>query len=197
MAEKVRSRSTQCQATSSRFERERSSDRDLTEIQSVLLKDETRRAIVQALRRTPGQNKNQLSDRLGVRSSLVTFHLERLEERGLVRTVDGPQGREVLCFVQGDEHLWQEEATRILFGREPVRLVGVHVAQHPGCSSQAIADALNLTKVTVQHHLRSLLERDLVERLRLGRAVEYHPTEILAEWAQALAEAYDLPWRDE
>lgn len=162
--------------------------------QGFSLSNDKRKAMLSEVQTVPGMNKNQIGDRLGFLPNLVEFHLQQLVKKDLVRTVESPQGRAVLCFAREDAHLWQEEATRVLFGREPVRLVALYIAHHPDCTSQEISDALDRSKVTVQHHLRTLRDRGLVERRRVGRSREYEPAQILTEWTRELAGVYNLPW---
>lgn len=179
--------------------RERDGDPDEREGESqsqqeALLRNEVRARIVRELGRTPGLNKNQLRERLDVHPNLVQFHVERLEEGGLVVTKPSAQGKEVLCFREEDTHLWEDESTRILFGRRRSRQVALYVSDNPGAPTSEIAAFLDLSPVTVRHHLRTLIEHDLVERVRLGRKVEYHPQPRLQDWDQALGDRYERPW---
>jgi predicted transcriptional regulator len=157
-------------------------DLALSEVQASLLRNRIRRSIVGQLDRTPGLNKNQLKKKLDLLPETLEFHLERLKEYDLVVTKPSAQDNEVLCFLERDEDLWEDEDTRILFGREMKRKVGLYVAEHPGASTAEIAEAVGLEAVTVRHHLKTLREHRVIRRIRLGRDFEYHPSDSLEDW---------------
>lgn len=168
--------------------------RSLSGIESALLRNPTRKAIVDQLGRTPGLNKNQLRKKVDILPNLLDFHLDRLVEHGLVVTKSSAQEKETLCFLRSDEELWSDEETRIMFGRRPTREVGIYIAENPGADTEEIAEAVGLSKVTVRHHLRTLKEHDMIQRIRLGRSFEYHPSTLLEEWMERIGDAFPRPW---
>lgn len=162
----------------------------------ALLRHEVRGAIVDLLQNRPGMNKNQLSRELDIYVNLLDFHLNRLIKAGIVTTRPAAQGKEVLCFLPRDVHLWEDPDTRILFGRKPTRDVGLFLAENPGCTTKAVADALDCSPVTVRHHLRTLGDHGLVDKLRLSRRVIYQPEEKLRQWVQEIGTHFDRPWEE-
>lgn len=160
------------------------------DVRSALLRNPVRHRIVDQLARTPGLNKNQLRRELDVLPNLLDFHLERLAEHGLVVTRPGARDNEVLCFLETDEDLWDDEELRIMFGRESTRDIGLFIARNPGADTEAIAEAVGLSEVTVRHHLRTLRDHDMVQRTRLGRSFEYHPSELLDSWNELVGDAF-------
>lgn len=166
----------------------------LTVVQEKLLEDPTRREIVRVLRETPGLNKSQLRRRVDVLRNTLEFHLSRLEERNIVLTRQVPTGNEVLCFLAADEHLWADERTRVLFGRASNREIALYIAEHEGPATREIADAVDLEPVTVLHHLETLREHDLVDRVRTGNNVSYFPSSALEAWVDEVGDAYGRPW---
>lgn len=169
-------------------------DAEITDAQARALSHERRQEIMDALSQTPGLNKNQISGRLGVDPNLVEFHLDRLETHDLVVQRPSAQGQETLCFRTEDAHLWEDEDTRILFGRRRTREIGLYLAEHHGASSDELAEAFDLTPVTIRYHLRTLGDHGLVEQLRFGRSVEYHAREKLEAWARDIGEPFERPW---
>lgn len=167
---------------------------DISGIQSALLRNPVRRGIVEQLGRTPGLNKNQLCDELDILPNLLDFHLERLEDNGIVVTRPSAQGREILCFLRTDKELWEDDELRIMFGRRSTREIGLYVAENPGAETTDIAEAIDLSEVTVRHHLRTLREHEMVQRIRLGRRFEYHPSDLLEEWTDLVGDAFGKPW---
>lgn len=152
-------------------------DDDRSEVPDVfveaLLRNPHRQRIVELLTQAPGMNKNQLAEALGIYANALDFHLERMEEMGLVHLRESPRGREIVCFTADNVDLWEDERTRVLFGRSPVQRVAIYLAENPGASTADIASALDVSPVTVRHHLRTLEESELVQRLRIGRDVIY------------------------
>jgi len=177
-------------------EAERSPLESWNGIQRALLRNDLRKGIVEQLRKTPGLNKNQLRKKLDILPNLLEFHLKRLIENEVVVTKPSAQDQEVLCFLEDQEHLWDEEKTRILFGRRPTREIGLYIAAHPGASTSEIAEAVDLSDVTVRHHLRTLRDHGIIQGIRLGRRYEYHPSEELITWVNRVGSGYPTPWSD-
>lgn len=169
----------------------------LDEVQRSALHLERRRAVFELVARTPGLNKRQVGQRLGIPRSSAAHHLERLEAYDLVVLLDGDREGEVLCFHPEHVHLWKDERTRVLYGQAPVRYVAIYVHENPGTTTQDLAEALERAPRTIRDHLTVLLDRGLVERHRFHRRVEYHPTEVLEAWADDVGGCYRRPWTDE
>lgn len=175
--------------------RHRYASRELTEGQEALLDLPSRHELYEQITRTPGLNKNQLGGKLGMHATHLDFHLERLEEAGLIVTKPSAQEREILCFLTEDEGLWEDPDTRILFGRSSIREIGVYLGENPGAATTDAAEAVGLAAMTVRHHVRTLMDHDLVRRVRHGRQVEYYPTPELSRWTNELGDLYNLPWQ--
>lgn len=167
---------------------------DLDPAQRSALRDETRRAIFELVARTPGLNISQVARRFDVDRSKAEHHLERLEAYELVVQLPGERGNEVLCFHPDHEHLWEDDRTRVLYGQAPVRHVALFVHAHPGAATKRIADALESAPRTIRDHLAMLRGHELVEMHRFQRRVEYHPTDVLEAWAEAVGDCYRRPW---
>jgi DNA-binding transcriptional ArsR family regulator len=99
-------------------------------------------------------------------------------------------------FLAEDEELWEDENTRILFGRRQKRAVGLLLADKPGASTREIAEALMLSPDTVRYHLRTLMAHELVERYPSGQTNLYEPAEALVQWAREVGDGFDRPWEE-
>lgn len=155
-------------------------------VAEAVLEQPTRRRIVEELEQRPGLNKRRLCDHLDLYMSQVDLHVERLEEAGIVVTRPGVRDREVLVFRSEDADLWENERTRVLYGRAATRQVGLYLAENPGAETQGIAEALDLSPPTIRHHLRILRTHDLVAHLQVGQSHEYHPSNELRDWARTV-----------
>lgn len=132
-------------------------------------------------------NKHQLSKVIGITPHAIDFHIGRMEEYGLVETRPAATNdREALCFTKENVDLWDNESTRILFGRGAPRPVAAYLAKHPGANVVELSEALGLSVTTVRRHLRILQEAQLVQQLRIDRDVIYHAEPELAHWIDML-----------
>lgn len=160
-----------------------------------LLENENRAEIVDLIAQYPGMNMHQVFRSVDVNVRVVDHHMKRLIEAGVIVRLPSANEREYVHFLPEDEHYWENERTRILFGREPVRMVAMYIAEHPGCTSFDIAEAVDLSPVTVRQHLRTLKDRDLITAGQRGLTVEYHPLLDLREWMEELGDRYPRPWQ--
>lgn len=160
----------------------------------ALLRHPVRCVIYELLKHRPGLNKNQVGDTLELYPNRLKFHMDRMIQAGLIETRSSPRGQEVVCFLAEDADLWEDEATRILFGRSPLRQVAMYLAEHPGATTGEIAEALDVTPVTVRHHLDNLLEHDLVDRFQIERHYEYHAGPKLDRWVDEVGDGFERWW---
>lgn len=162
----------------------------LTRRVGLLLENEARSEIIELLRQRPGMNRNQLAKKLGIHASAVGYHIRRLAAIDLVETRPATQGREQLCFATGDAHLWDDEGTRVLYGRGLPRKVAIYLVEHPGADVHEIARGLCESEHTVRRHLRTLQECELVARTQVRKRVHYHPESRLEQWVELVRKDY-------
>ncbi len=164
------------------------------EIRNSLLIHPTRADILETVKAKPGINKNQIRLELSIGLKVLDYHMTKMEEAELVVRMPSAQGKEVLYFAPEDVELWENPRTRIMFGRKPTRHVATYIAENPGTSSEAIAEALDLSVVTIRHHIRTLKDHNLIVSAKIGRQVEYHPLSELREWVEELGDQFEKPW---
>lgn len=156
-----------------------------------------RRQILTLLTQKPGMNRNQISRTLKVSQNAANFQVGRLEEAGLIETHPRGPGAEMLCFTKDKAHLWDDESTRILYGRGPALQVALYISENEGASTKQISEALALSIDTVRSHLRMLEEHDLIQRIRIEQQVRYHPVLKLEAWSKEVAGECTRKWRAE
>lgn len=161
-------------------------ERTLTPAQRDFLAHPLRRRIADLLAKQPGLNVSQVARALCIHLNLARFHLRRMAEVGLVELHESARRREVLCFLARDAHLWEGPATRLLFGGSAVRAVARHVAGNPGATTREVATATGLSFGAAHHHLKTLLERGLVTRFRMGPEYRHYPHAELVRWAASV-----------
>lgn len=162
--------------------------------QKALLRNAHRQEIVEQLDCTPGVNKNILTASLDIARSSLDFHVDRLRRADIVVTKKGLKGRQRICFLQRDEHLWENPKTQILFGGDPARNVALYIADNPGATLEDLSNALERSKSTVRHHLKALREHGLVDTIRIDRTHEHHPRPSLLEWTCEVGDGFQRPW---
>ncbi len=153
--------------------------------------------MIELLGYQPGLNMNQVSRALGLDIRVTDHHLGRLVEEGLLLKLDSALDKEHLYFLPEDREYWVDERTRILYGRGGTRVVGMFVAEHPGCTVWEVSEAVGTKRSAISVHLRRLRDYDLISMGQVGRRVEYHPLKPLRDWMDALGNRYPVPWRDE
>lgn len=163
---------------------------------TLLLRNPARAAIIRLLRRRPGMNKHQLAKETGIHVNAVGFHVDRLVKAGLLEVRPGAKGREKLCFTPENVHLWENPATRALYGRGPARQVALYVAQNPGAGVKDACKMLEMSVHTVRRHIRELEEAELIQRMRIERQVVYHAEPQLISWAESVGEDSLEEWDD-
>lgn len=150
----------------------------------LLLDNPTRKEIIRLLETKPGMNKHQISKELGMNVNAVEFHLDRLIEAGQVKIRSENKKREIHCFTADNVDLWENESTRILFGRGPSREVALFVAQNPGASAKQIAEELCISINTARRHIRQLEKAELIQKMRVEQNVFHHAEPGLEEWVE-------------
>lgn len=165
-------------------------ERPPTRLVGLLLENEARSEIIEHLRERPGMNRNQLAKKFGIHASVVGYHIRRLATIGLVETRPATKGREQLCFATEDAHLWDDEPTRVLYGRGLPRRVAIYLVEHPGADVHEIARELCESEHTVRRHLRTLQECELVARAQVKKRVHYLPESRLEQWVELVRKDY-------
>lgn len=164
-------------------------------LEKHLLENECRKRIMDALTRIPGMNKHQVTQAIGMSRNAVEYHLRRLAEVGLVRTRKALTGTERLCFTVDNVDLWDDESTRVLYGRSPPRQVALYLTENPGSKASDVAKALGSSQNMARRNLRTLEACQLVQRTRVDRRIFYHPKRHLTDWAELVASECERKWR--
>lgn len=163
----------------------RSEDRRIPKpLLDMLLRNPIRKQALEQLEENPGMNKRRLAQALGVSVSGLDFHLDRLEQAGLVITRASQSGRETLCFTPENVRLWDDPSTRMLFGTNAPIDVALYLTQRPCASAAEIAKELDVSVHTARRHLRNLEDQELVQRMRVDRQVYFHAEPRLKDWVE-------------
>ncbi len=156
-----------------------------------LLGNPLRAEMVALLRERPGTNKLRLAKAMGTEIKHIDFHLQRLVKAGLVDVRRG-RGPETLCFMKEDVHLWDNEASRVFFGRGSSLNVAAFLSDRPGLSAPEIAEGLGISVYSARRHIRILQECELVRRSRVDQSIVYHAAPSLIDWIEQIGDRWVL-----
>lgn len=121
---------------------------------------ETAKEILDLVRKTPGLPVGELVKRLGLGSGTIHYHLERLADQRLIRTVVA--GRRRLVFpVDRDADARDAKALSLVRGRTS-RLVAEAILAQPTCSIVDVVNATGESARAVYYHVKLLKNAGLV-----------------------------------
>lgn len=131
-----------------------------------------RRAIVDAVAAQPGMQVQDVADLLGLRWSVVHYHVAVLAREGLL--VLRRFGRETSLFIPGTADRKRQEQARLL--RKPTVQGILRVLAADPCRTQTqVAEELGVRQSHVSATLKELADAGLVRVERVGRTRLYRP----------------------
>jgi DNA-binding transcriptional ArsR family regulator len=137
-----------------------------------LLDHPARQRLAQLVEAEPGIHFHVLAQRAGLANGTATHHLRKLAAAGHVTVRKA--GR-YACYFPGSRVEAREAAAAPLLKSGGARQVLATVRARPGLSNLELANATGLTPSTVNYHAQRLATAGLVEALRDGRSVRFHP----------------------
>lgn len=121
---------------------------------------DTSKSILFAARASPGIPVGELVKRLNLGSGTIHYHLERLAEQKLIRTVVA--GRRRLVFpVDRDGEARDARALSLVRGRTS-RVVAEAILARPGCSILDVVEGTGESARAVYYHVKLLKQAGLV-----------------------------------
>jgi DNA-binding MarR family transcriptional regulator len=137
---------------------------------SALLDSPVRDQLVTAIRQEPGVHASDLGRRVQVGWGNLVYHLDRLEDEGLVfSTIDGRHRR---FFVAG-EVAWTAREQLALLKNARARELYEIIFEHPDVPQHELAKFAGVSASNATRNLRKLEQAGLIERRTQGRAVQY------------------------
>ena len=135
---------------------------------------ESRRRIYEYLRDHPGAYPREVMTALGMHQGQVNYHLDTLEERGLI--VGTKEDYHKRYFLPGTVPREQRALARFLKARAP-RAALLALLQEPGLSHGALAQRVGVSAPTLTYHMKRLQAMGLVLRQPEGGEVRYRVAE--------------------
>lgn len=142
-----------------------------------------RRMLLNLIRSRPGSSVTELMVHVPFQWGSMSYHLRRLTEAGLIRTVDDPtDGRRKRIYpVLEGEVVMPEPAPRTPDVRGLSLEVARAVAARPGVSFLELAGAIPTSPRNIHYHLRRLIDHQLVTSGSVNRYRDLRPTQRLLD----------------
>lgn len=121
---------------------------------------ETSKAILALVRESPGTPVGEIVKRLGLGSGTIHYHIERLADQKLIRTVKA--GRRRLVFPLDREGDAREARALSLVRGKTSRAVAEAIVANPLCSIMEIVEATGESPRAVYYHVKLLKSAGLV-----------------------------------
>lgn len=118
--------------------------------------------IYQAIQTNPGINLSALKQETKVKNGTLIYHLSRLENDGLIKTVK--QGQLRLYYLVGTRNDSELEMDRLRYLRETQKRVVKLLYHYPDSSQRELAEMLGMNVNLISYHLRELLRGGHVKR---------------------------------
>lgn len=119
----------------------------------------TRARLLDAIRQAPGIHKSQLCDVAGTKWSTASYHLERLQKQGLIRTQ--VVGKRLMIY---PETMGFGDAMLLRARRDPVRADILDQLHQGPVGLTELARRSNVTRKVMRRHLSTLMRVGLVHR---------------------------------
>jgi predicted transcriptional regulator len=134
-----------------------------------LLNHEMRMSIYDHIEKHPGQHFRNILKDMGLKSGVLTHHINMLEREEYIKSVqDGIYRRFYIYGAETDgRHLLTEHQQNILNT----------IKSDPGLSQTEIANKLGITRMLVNYHLKVLKNEGLIVTKRKGRKSSCYPKE--------------------
>lgn len=135
---------------------------------------ESRRVIFQHVSENPGVHVRAILDALDYAKGTIQYHLEWLEDEGLIERSDDGKFTRYYPARSFDE---LDRAVMNALRREYARRIVAHLAAAGPLSTADLSERLGKSPSTVSWHLSKLEDADLVTKERRGQHVLYELTD--------------------
>jgi predicted transcriptional regulator len=120
---------------------------------------ENRRRLYRLINDSPGTHLREIQRELGMPSGLLSYHLDYLERRGLIRSED--DGYRKRYFIADQFRLRDRRIISLLRQDSPRKII-IHLLLEESSSFSEIREALGISKSTLSYHMKKLTKSGLV-----------------------------------
>ncbi len=148
-----------------------------------LLENTTRARLVEVIEEEPGLSKKELCEAVDAGWGNTTYHLQRLEQAGFVRSQK--QGHHRRFYRTGEMDGDEIEALGVL-KNENAQQIARYLIQEPGSKQKDVCEALDISPSLAHKWIKRLEENELVESRREWRSKHYTPDDRLNRLVEAV-----------
>ena len=135
-----------------------------------ILELETRRQLYEFILKNPGLHFSEISRKLNIPKTTLTFHLNTLEKHGLITSIYEEENSRF--FVKHDFGNLEKKLIHILRKETPRNII-LYIGWAT-CASQAeLSRELEKSNKTIEKHLKKLLELGVIELVPIENGVMY------------------------
>lgn len=166
-------------------------DRDESPPEREDLSLSTRKRLFEHVEANPGIHFRQLARDLDMETGLLQYHLDELEEYGVLDSEEHGGKRRLFVSRKLDA---EERAILAVLRHETTRQLVLYLLEDGPARNGEIADAVGVTPPTVSWHLSNLVEKGVVEEVEEGRTTIYRVTDeeltvqLLARYRESFAD---------
>jgi predicted transcriptional regulator len=136
-----------------------------------LLDNKTRGRIRKHIQAHPGAHYNELKRNLNISNGTLAYHLMTLERGGFIRSK-----KEGMYKILYPKESTEDEAKRPHLGKSRKEIQDI-IQETPGLTQKEISKKTKLSLSTVNYHISSMIEDDLIRVERSGNETRCYPIE--------------------
>ena len=131
---------------------------------------ENRRRIYQSISDSPGTFLREMERSLGMPPGLLSYHLDYMEKRGLIRSEDDGYRKR---YFSSETFRQRDRRTISLLRQDSPRRILVHLLVNGDASFSELQDEMSVAKSTLSYHLKRLLGSGIVRSEKREREKFY------------------------
>ncbi len=131
---------------------------------------ENRRKIYRFISEKPGSYLREMERELGMKPGLLSYHLDYLEKRELIRSEDDGYRRRY--FVSEDFGLRDRKIVSLLRQESPRKIL-LHILVNGESSFSELKEEMGVAKSTLSYHLKKLTKVDIILSSKIEREKYY------------------------
>ena len=131
---------------------------------------ENRRRIYESIATNPGTHVREMERALGMQPGLLSYHLDYLEKRKLVRAED--DGHRKMYFIM-DRFIEKDRRTLGALRQESPRRILMHLLVNGPTSFQNLQTEMGVAKSTLSYHLKRLRGIMVIEVTKMEKEMVY------------------------
>jgi predicted transcriptional regulator len=135
---------------------------------------ENRRTIFDHIAKRPGTYVREMERELGLAMGVLSYHLDQLERKGLIRSEDDGYRRR---YFPVEGFRLRDRRLASVIRQKGARTILLLLLEEGEASFNSILREMGVAKSTLSYHLKRLVEKGIVEEERIEREKHYRLAE--------------------